>query len=1356
MSPARRVNGAGEATRKRHSWLELLQTSGPFLTLPVVHRVFPDGLPPVSADRRGAVRHVVERMLATQGEERRAVIDELLSGVLDWGEHHRDDLPDALGALVVEHRVTVHPDLAFVVDEAEESIPDEDVPDDDAGGSDDDAAEAAEPTGPPSGGASPWRLFGRIEPWGTHPLARTTRDGWTANAAERLAVLLRARDVPVGLVTDGRWWAIVWAPRRAATGVAVFDASLFSEEPDSLAAFAALLGRQRFLGVAAPDTLPRLLEESLERGEELTDALGRQVRDAVELLVRTLDRLDADSGGALLARVDDDELYRGVITVMMRVVFLLFAEERRLLPSDDEVYASAYSVGRLVDDLDRVRALAGPQSLDYRYGAWHRLLATARAVHGGVHHEDLRLPAYGSDLFDPNRFPWLEGRAGEESSAGATVPAVDDRTVWRMLRAVQFVTVGVEWRRLTFRALGVEQIGYVYEGLLELEVRTADELTLLLARHSKWPRQKMPTEVGVAEARTWVDGLPDTLQAEVAARIGWTASRVEKALREVLDEHVLAEEVGDAEPEAFKVAVALAPVLRRDERERPMVVRPGRRYLAPSRRRAATGAHYTPPQLALEIATGALEPLVYFPGPLQTADRSEWRLRPSRHLLGLRVADIAMGSGAFLVSACRYLADCVVTAEADEGDLDAERWVGAGEQADAEVPPVLLEARRRVVERCLYGVDVNPLAVDMAKLSLWLLTMDRERPFDFLDGRLVAGDSLLGLVEVDQLTTLHLDPVAGRALREVELPFTDAWVRTLGEAADVRNRANAIPPEGLRDIERKQRQLREARALTAHLRAVADRLVGIGLSVARTRTARDVRSAFVALGLEMSSASGDDDAVLKERAQPDLQAERPDGRAPRTPFHWPVEFPEVFVDSPDRGFDAIIGNPPFLGGSKLRGAVGYDLAGFLQRWDGRDVKGNADLAARFVLRAQRLLSSRGQLGYIATNTLVQGDTLEVGLAQSVARGMTIRRGRTSHPWPSASANLEIVDVWASRAPVGPLGERRLDDEPVPAIGADLEPVGRVGGAKHRLAENANLVFNGSKVDGLGFTMSEDEALQLISEDARHAEALQRYIIGQDLNQRPDCSASRWIINFRGWSLDQAKRYPELLAIVQRDVKPERDRNARAQRRDRWWIYGERAPNLYAAISNLEHVLAISMVSNAVMPVRVPANQVFAHKCAVFGFDGFAELAVLSSSIHTTWTVRYTSTLETRVNYSPSDVFLTLPRPVPTPWLDELGARLDTERRELMFGRGWGLTTTYNHVHDPADRDPAVVALRDLHADIDHAVMDAYGWSDLDLNIGHHPTRIGIRWTVGPDARFELLDRLLEENQRRYAAEQGAK
>jgi len=255
------------------------------------------------------------------------------------------------------------------------------------------------------------------------------------------------------------------------------------------------------------------------------------------------------------------------------------------------------------------------------------------------------------------------------------------------------------------------------------------------------------------------------------------------------------------------------------------------------------------------------------------------------------------------------------------------------------------------------------------------------------------------------------------------------------------------------------------------------------------------------------------------------------------------------------------------------------------------------------------------------------------------------------------------------------------------------------------------------------------------------------VIGQDLNQRPDCSASRWIINFHDWPLERTRQYPDALDIVERLVKPERSRNNRVNYRDNWWQFAESRPGLYRAIAKFDYVLAISLVGSSVMPVRVPSGPVFAHKCAVFALDDFASLAVLSSSVHTTWVVRFTSTMRTDVNYSPSDVFLTLPRPRPTPTLQRLGRRLDDERRELMLSRSWGLTTTYNHVHDPADRDPAVVALRDLHTEIDESVLASYGWN-LDLEIDHHPTKIGTRWTVSPRARFELLDLLLEENHRR--------
>lgn len=1356
------------SSRHHHDWLELIETTGPFLTVPVLERVLPNGPGQVAPNVRARVRTLVAQMLDDHGASRHELVSAMLDEVLDWGPHgrHAVAIPDAMSELIVEHGQLVRPDFAFYAEHrdtdggAEERAPlanaDDDAEDDDTADDDASTLDASE--------GGPWRLLGMVGPWDTNPLARITTAGWTASPVERLAALLRARDVPIGLVTDGRWWTLVWAPRGGTVATGTWDASLFGEEPESLAAFVALLERARFLGVPPPDTLGALFQESLERQEEVTETLGRQVRAAVELLVGALDALDAESGRMLLAEVSDDDLYDGVVTFMMRLVFLLFAEERRLLPSDDATYIDAYSVGQLVDQLESRAALAGEASLEHRTAAWHRLLALSRAVHQGVAHEDLRLPAYGGALFDPDRFPWLEGRrAGEDP--GAMPPRIDDRTVLRMLRAVQYVEVRGERRRLTFRALDVEQIGYVYEGLLELEARTSDDVVLLLARPANGKRPKNPAEVPLSD---WVDASsslePKQLAAWLADRTGLSAGRAAAVLTAELDplaETELHRACG-GDDELAKQIAPLAGALRTDADGRPMLALPGSRYVAASIRRLATGTHYTPRSLAEDVSANALEPLVYRPGPLETADRAAWKLRPSSEILSLKVADIAMGSGAFLVAACRYLADRLLEAWDDEGRADATRAIGRrsgrSHASDTEVEAVLLDARRLVTEHCLYGVDVNPLAVEMAKLSLWLVTMDRERPFGFLDDRLRCGDSLLGVCDVAQLETLHIDPAAGRKLHEVSLFDIANRIRPLlQESADLHRRITAQPVTTVRDVEHKHRLLADAEALTTTLGGMADALTAEGLVAAGYRTA-DRRAAFVALSdrVETSIATRDE-SELRMRASADLQRGRPAAMSERRPLHWPLEFPEVFADAADPGFDAIIGNPPFLGGKKISGALGDDYRRWLQTWDGRGVRGSADLVAFFLLRAERLLSPRGQLGYLAVNTLVQGDTLEVGLLQATARGLVVRRGTSSHKWPSKSASLEIVDLWASRVPLGAEASSWLDGEEVPNIGPDLEPVGNVTGRPERLEENEGIAFIGSYVLGLGFALSHEEARELIARDARYADVIQPYVIGRDLNQRPDCSASRHIINFREWSLERCSDYPEALRIVEERVRPERlkkDRDKYPRMVDEWWKYWQNRAGLEEAIATLDHVLAISRVGNALVPVRVATGPVFSEATVVFALDDFASLALLSSSAHQTWAVRYTSTLETRIRYAPSDVFLTFPRPASTPTMSDLGKQLDGQRRDLMLARSWGLTTTYNHVHDPAEHDPDVVALRDVHTAIDRAVFDAYGWTDLDPEVGHYPTKIGIRWTVSPSVRFEILDRLLAENHRRAAAERG--
>ena len=859
-----RAQGVSEEVRKRHAWLELLQVSGPFLTLPVAHRVFPNGLPEVPVQRRAAVRALVAQMMDDRGASRHTVITNMLRDVFDWQQHLviDDAMPQTLTEIVADHGVTLRPDFGYFDETEDDAAEDADTVDEDGSdlsdASDDEEQEddgdsegdEAEASGGGTG-SGPWKLLGMVTAWGTHPLTRTTTGTWTANAVERLAVLLRVRDVPVGIVTDGRWWALVTAPRGGATGAAIWDASLFSEEPKSLEGLVALFTRSRFQAAQPKDKLPVLFAESLERQEEVTEQLGRQVREAVELLVTTLDQLDRESNGTLLAGVSDDNFYAGVVTMMMRVVFLLFAEERRLLPSDDDLYVTAYSVGHLVEQLEQADSLGAV--LGQRTAAWHRLLAVTRAVHSGVAHEDLRLPAYGGGLFDPDRYPWLEGRPDADTPAAtARPPAVDDRTVLRMLRAVQYVVIGGERRRLTFRALDVEQIGYVYEGLLELEVRTATETVLGLARPSKWPQKiKADAEVALSQAT----GL--TVK-ELTDRTGWSAKRVQaaqsaagtdaerfRALRRAVPDSDLAE----------RILPALG-LLRYDDLGRPAVFPPGSRYITSSHRRAATGTHYTPRSLAEEVAEGALQPLVYRPGPLETSDTTQWRIRPSKQILELKVADIAMGSGAFLVAACRYLADRLVEARLDEGDaealaMDLHRTVGRV-GADAEADQLLLKARREITEHCLYGVDINPLAVEMAKLSLWLITMDTERPFGFLDDRLAAGDSLLGLVSLEQLESLHVDAKEGRRLHHGTLDFASEWRDKLAQAADLRRKITATGGVTIRDIEHKARLLAQAEKLSGEITTVADAITAAGLANAKLK-GKKLDQAFLGLYVSVSN-----------------------------------------------------------------------------------------------------------------------------------------------------------------------------------------------------------------------------------------------------------------------------------------------------------------------------------------------------------------------------------------------------------------------------------------------------------------------------------------------------------------------
>ncbi|MFD8575639.1 Eco57I restriction-modification methylase domain-containing protein [Streptomyces sp. CH8.1] len=1342
-------------------WLSLVDVSGPFLTLPVLLKTWPQ-LDSIDKPLRARLRYEHGVWQSDPAAGQRAWTDFVLNELLGWGDALREgtELSEALAVDVPEHDERIAPSFALL-----------------------EPGSTAEDT---AGLVADCAILGMTVPAGRHPSQRIPGSAWAATPVDRMAHLCRHHGVELGLVTDGRWWTLVWAPRGGVTTSALFDTVAWTEPVERVVvrAFLSLLSRRRFFAVEDAETLLPLLKESLDSQEDVTDALGVQVRQAVELLVEAIGRADVTErarGGNGLADVPAQDVYRGAVAVMMRVVFLLFAEERGLLPSDNELYVQAYSAGRLCQELeDRARETT-EDDLEQTGVGWHRLIALFNAVYGGVDHPALRMHAYDGSIFDPNSFPWLEGRGTGDGDPTDPLP-IDDRTVLHMLQSVQHVWIGTgkkrERRRLTFRTLDVEQIGYVYEGLLSYQGRRAEDTIVGLVGKAGLEAEVLLTRLE-ALARTEGERLGAVLAEEYNKTTGLgSAAKVTKLLEPLSDvdraaarSKLLAATGSDAE-----LTERLLPfyrLIRRDLRDLPVVIGAGGLYVTESSLRKNTGTHYTPKSLAQQVADGALEPLVYEYGPLQTADRTQWRPKSSTDILKLKVADIAMGSAAFLVAACRYLAGALVEAWSREGDARALAYLEAADSlstsaVEAEAEPVMVEARRQIIEHCLYGVDINPMAVEMAKLSLWLVSMDRDRPFTFLDDRLVAGDSLLGITSVEQLEAMHLDPVRGRRIHGDGIDFTGGVRRVIAEVAEERRKLAGIPGTGLEELEQKRAMLASVREKTRQASVFADLVVGAALAGAgRAEKDQDQLSFAAVTAAHAVSDAGDDEELAAAElrraetlARGWLATDKPAGAFEREPVHLPLVFPEVWEER--GGFDAVVGNPPFLGGTKITGVMGVPYFRYLAEFvsDGR--AGRCDLVGYFALRSYSLVNGTGQFGIVATNSLAQGDTREVALGRILAEGAEIREAIKSRPWPSRSAVLEYCFVCVSRAPLGVGAERTLDGAKVSGVTSSLDSRSRVVGSPLRLNQNVGIAFEGSYVLGLGFMLEPREAAEIIERDQSYREVLKPYLNGQDLNSRTDASASRWIVDFGEWSEEEARRYPKAFEQLLASVKAERagkDQKTYAGLIERWWQYWRPRRELYETIRTLDRVLVITKVSKVVMPMIVPTGQVFAHKLAVFASSDTALLALLSSSPHYWWAISYSSTMKADLNYSPSDVFETLARPEMTDVLRSLGHRLDSWRSEVMLIRG-GLTATYNLLHDESCIDADIVELREIHRAIDKEVARAYGWDDLlaqpgGLDHGFHDTRQGPRYTVGPVVRQEILDRLLEENQRRYAAEVAA-
>lgn len=736
---------------------------------------------------------------------------------------------------------------------------------------------------------------------------------------------------------------------------------------------------------------------------------------------------------------------------------------------------------------------------------------------------------------------------------------------------------------------------------------------------------------------------------------------------------------------------------------------------------------------------------------------------------------------------------------------------------DEPSPEALREGLRDVIAHCIYGVDKNPLAVELCKVALWIESHVPGKPLTFLDHRIRCGDSLVGVLDLQVLRSgipdEAFEPVAGddkvlaRALKKRNTDerteqghlFTQPLDNTLLRSTLATLELDAIPDDTVEAIAEKARRYQTIRH-----------------SLLAIRQACDLWTAafFQRMGngewqVEQAITT---DAVWRALAGQPVHGQvvgQAEALAQRLRFfHWPLEFPEVFLASSEwgvanrewglesrsrevasdtdipfathhspfaihhspfasPGFDVVLGNPPFMGGLKISGTFGPRYRYWVE-YSFAPFGGTADLCAAFYRRAFNLLKPGGRLGMVATNSIGQGDTRESGLAVILREGGTITFARRFIKWPGA-ANVEVNLVAIRKPHHSPFATRHspiLDGQPVDFISSRLDD--QPEAEPRRLPQNEGKAFQGDIVRGIGFVLEPAEAEALLAKDPRNADCLFPYLNGEDLNSHPEQKPSRWVICFHDWPLERACEYPELLRIVEERVKPERERlrgPGDKRNRENWWQFGAYRTGMRQAIAPLRRVLVRALTSEMHIMTFVPKGWIYSHALGVFAFDDDYHFALLQSGVHEVWLRKQASSLRTDVRYTPTDCFDTFPFPpeeyrrmangewrvesMPEPFRRAaiLGAEYHEHRRQIMLARNLGLTKTYNLFHEPTCHEDDIQRLRELHVEMDRAVLACYGWEDLDLQHDFYRNDRGqVRFMPSEKARREILFRLTALNE----------
>ena len=692
-------------------------------------------------------------------------------------------------------------------------------------------------------------------------LDRKAQDGGdpftNQNPNYQIDFYLRGADKDWGILTNGRQWRLYH--RRTSYRLDSFYevdlAAILSEngDLDAFRYFYNLFRRDAFIpDPSGVSFLDLVLGESQQYTVAVSDDLKNRVYDALRLLIGGF--LNYPRNSFDRANPPLDEIQTNCLILLYRILFILYAESRGLLPVENPNYAANYSLAALAETIHKTLDrgdLIIPTISDY----WARLRGLFTLINDGWAG---LIPQYNGGLFNPTYHPFLE-----ENELGNKPLA----------QVIQLLTRTEQGERIAYRDLDVRHLGDIYEGLLEYQPQIADQDLVIVSRRGS---EKVEPKSAPDQEVTYSEG----------------------------DVYLLT-----------------------DKGERK-----------------ATGSYYTPDYIVRYIVENTLAPLC--------------EGKNVDEILSLKILDPATGSGHFLVGVVDYLAEELIT------HPDAPHIT---ETADAETE--LAYWRRRVVESCVYGVDLNPMAVELAKLSLWLHTVAKGEPLSFLDHHIRCGNSLIG-AKIENLSNL---PELKKSRRKsvsipmksgtsepqteipMEFPFTDRVATAIGHYLLIEETESRTADQ----IHQKEHQLDIAQKMLRLHKGVADLWTSVYFD-------NDVSRATYHQALN-ALRSQDTDALENLLSYQRAQEIATEKRF----FHWEMEFPEVFRDRFGRkkdnpGFDAAIGNPPYI----RQEALG-DIKSFLATY--QTYSGIADLYVYFVEQAHQLMQAQGQFGMITSNKFMRAN-----------------------------------------------------------------------------------------------------------------------------------------------------------------------------------------------------------------------------------------------------------------------------------------------------------------------------------------------------------------------------------------------